>query len=114
MADDHTLGRVLHEARIKHNPPLERPRGVPPWEERAGWQRDLDELMAAEVETVVRARIAADFRRLAADRERFADLPPGVPRVEREAKLEAWLAAVQVALHGLTPERGDEKEGPKP
>ena len=68
--------------------------------------------MAADLEAVVRGRVAADFRRLADDLERFAEIPPGVPGIERVAKLEAWRGAVQVALHGLTPEgRSDGKDG---
>lgn len=104
MADDRTLGQILHAARIKHNPPKERPANVPPWDERAPWQQDLDEEMAADLEAEVRARVAADFQRLADDLERFPEIPPGVPGIEREAKLEAWRSAVQVALHGLAGE----------
>jgi len=65
MDDDRTLGEVLHGARIKHNPPLERPRGVPPWDERAEWQRDLDEAMAADLAAVVTERVAAGLDCLA-------------------------------------------------
>ena len=65
MADDRTLGQVLHEARREHNPPLERPRNVDPWEERAEWQKKLDEEMAAELAAVVTGRIAASLDRLA-------------------------------------------------
>lgn len=65
MADDRTLGQVLHEARREHNPPLERPRNVDPWEERAEWQKKLDEAMAADVAAVVTGRIAASLDRLA-------------------------------------------------
>ena len=72
MPDDRTLGQVLHAARIKHNPPKERPANVPPWDERAPWQRALDEAMAADLEAVVRQPVDADFRRLADDLERFA------------------------------------------
>jgi len=86
MAEDRTLGQVLHAARIAHNPPAERPRGVPPWEERAGWQRDLDEKMAAAVEAVVRRRIAGEIREWASRR-----WPPGYHRDE----LYAAAAAVE-------------------
>ncbi len=113
MADTRTLGRVLHEARIEHNPKTERPRGVPPWDERAPWQQQLDEEMAADFEAFVRQRVAADFKRLADDLERFPGIPPGVPGIERAAKLEAWRGAVHVALFGLSQERGDgEEPGP--
>jgi len=106
-----TLGQVLHAARVEHNPPSERPRGVPPWEERAQWQRDLDEKMAAAVEAEVRRRVAADFRRLAGDLTRHPLVSPGVPGIEREARRDTWLAAAVVAVHGLAPkERDDEKE----
>ena len=64
-SDTRTLGRVLHEARIEHNPPLERPRGVAPWDERAGWQQQLDEAMAADLAAAVRERTAAELNRLA-------------------------------------------------
>jgi len=111
MADDRTLGQVLHAARIEHNPKTERPRGVPPWGEQAPCQRDLDEQMAAGLEAVVRGRVAADFQRLADDLERFPEIPAGVPGIEREAKLEAWRGAVHVALHGLSPERGGKETG---
>jgi len=67
--------------------------------------------MAADLEAEVRARVAADFKRLAADLERFPGFPPGVPRIERQAKLEAWLAAVQVALHGLSPQHDGKETG---
>ena len=111
MSDDRTLGQVLHAARIEHNPKTERPRNVDPWDKRARWQQDLDEQMAADVEAVVRGRVAADFARLADDLDRFPEIPPGAPGIERKAKLEAWRGAVQVALHGLAPqERDDEKE----
>jgi hypothetical protein len=63
--DGRSLGRVLHEARIKHNPVTERPRNVAPWAERAGWQQNLDEAMAAEVAVVVIERAAASLDRLA-------------------------------------------------
>ena len=112
MADDRTLGQVLHEARIEHNPPKERPANVPPWDQRAPWQQQLDEEMAADLEAEVRARVAADFQHLAGDLQRFPEFPPGGPGIEREAKLEAWLAAVQVSLHGLA-ERSDGEE-PQP
>jgi len=65
MPDDRTLGQVLHEARREHNPPLERPWNVDPWEERADWQKKLDEEMAAELAAVVTGRIAASLDRLA-------------------------------------------------
>ena len=111
-SDTRTLGQVLHDARRKHNPKTERPRNVAPWDERAPWQQELDEEMAADLEAEVRARVAADFQRLAGDLQRFPEFPPGGPGIEREAKLEAWLAAVQVALHGLA-ERSDGEE-PQP
>ena len=102
-SDDLTPGQILHEARIRHNPPAERPRGVPPWGERAPWQQDLDEEMAADlaavVEAQVRGRIAADLMRLAMG---------AAPMIERDV----WLAARQAALHGLA-KRSDEKE-PQP
>ena len=95
-----TLGQVLHEARIEHNPPAERPRGVPPWKERAGWQRDLDEAMAAAVEAAVRRKIAAEIREWASRR-----WPPGYHRDE-------LLAAAAVVARGT--EERDEKEGTRP
>ena len=102
MADDRTLGRVLHEARREHNPPRERPANVPPWDERAQWQRDLDEQMAADLGAVVEARTR---ERIAVDLERLArGAVPGVVR-------DAFLGARQVALHGLS-ERSDGK-GPQ-
>ena len=79
MTDDRTLGQVLHDARIKHNPPAERPRNVAPWDERAPWQQQLDEAMAADLEAVVRARIAVELRRLADD---AAAQPVTVPRID--------------------------------
>ena len=106
MTDDRTLGRVLHDARIKHNPPAERPRTVAPWDERAPWQQQLDEAMAADLEAVVRARIAVELRRLADD---AAALPVTVPGIERRTRRDTYLAAVQVVLHGLS-ERSDEEE----
>jgi len=93
MAEDRTLGQVLHAARIAHNPPAERPRGVPPWEERAGWQRDLDEKMAAAVEAAVRGMVAGEIR------ERARTLwPPGFQRRLLEAAADA--------VAGETEERG--------
>jgi hypothetical protein len=65
VPDDRTLGQVLHEARIEYNPKTERPRGVPPWPERAPWQQQLDEEMAAGLAAVVTDRIAAMLDRLA-------------------------------------------------
>jgi len=77
------------------------------------WTCPSSEDVAAVLAAVLpleRERIAEDFGRLADDLERFPEVPPGVPGIEREAKLEAWLAAVQVALHGLSPqEHSDEK-----
>ena len=84
MPDDRSLGEVLHAARIEHNPKTERPRGVPPWDERAPWQRDLDELMAADVEAVVRARVAGEIR----DRARKL-WPPGMHREELDMAARA-------------------------
>ena len=111
MTDDRTLGRVLHDARIKHNPPAERPRNVAPWDERAPWQQQLDEAMAADLEAVVRARIAVELRRLADD---AAAQPVTVPGIERRTRRDTYLAAVQVVLNGLAQERsGDDKEGPR-
>jgi len=92
-----TLGQVLYEARVEHNPEAERPRGVPPWEERAGWQRDLDEVMAAAVEAVVRRRIAGEIRDRASRR-----WPPGYHRDE-------LLAAAAAVARG-TRDRDDGKE----
>ena len=106
-----TLGRVLHEARRAVTDGRDRPWPVEEWADRDLRLQAIDEKMAAAVEAEVRRRIAADFRRLSGDLERFTDFPPGVPRVERQAKLEAWLAAVQVALYGLAlQEHGDGKE----
>ena len=99
MTDDRTLGQVLHEARIEYNPKTERPRGVPPWPERAPWQRDLDEQMAAALETEVRARVAAEIK----DRARQL-WPPGFQREELDA------AAGAVVRGGQGQERSDEKE----
>ena len=111
MADDRSLGEVLHRARQASTDGRDRPWPVEEWEDRHPRLQAVDELMAAAVAAAVRERIAADFRRLAADREQFADIAPGVPRVEREAKLEAWRAAVHVALYGLAGrERSDEQE----
>ena len=76
-SDTRTLGQVLHDARRKHNPKTERPRNVAPWDERAPWQQELDEEMAADLEAEVRARVAADFQRLAGDLQRFPEFPPG-------------------------------------
>jgi len=109
-----TLGQVLHEARIKHNPPAERPRGVPPWEERAAWQRDLDEKMAAAVAARVRADVAADFKRLAADLKPHPLVPPGVPGIMRETQRDTWLAAAVVAVNGLSPKERDDEKGTRP
>ena len=106
---DDTLARIVHETRREFGAAYERPMTPGPWEERHPRQQELDRQIAANVEAAVREQVAADFRRLAADREQFANIAPGVPRVEREAKLEAWRAAVQVALHGLE-KRSDEQE----
>ena len=91
-----TLGQVLHEARVEHNPEAERPRGVPPWEKRAQWQQDLDEKMAAAVAAAERRKIAAEIRDRAARR-----WPPGYHRDE-------LLAAAAAVARG-TEERDDEK-----
>ena len=98
MADDRTLGQVLHEARREHNPPLERPWNVDPWEERADWQKKLDEEMAAELEAEVRRRVAVEIK----DRARKL-WPPGFQREELDA------AAVAVVRGGQVQERSDEK-----
>ena len=96
MPDDRTLGRVLHDSRIAHNPKTERPRGVAPWPERAPWQQELDELMAADLEAVVRTRVAGEIR----DRARRL-WPPGMHREELD------MAAAAVAKGQ---ERSDEQE----
>ena len=102
-SDTRTLGQVLHASRIRHNPPTERPRNVAPWEDRAPWQQQLDEEMAADLEAEVRRRVAAELR----DRARKL-WPPGMYRDQLD------LAAAQVVLHGgQGQERSDEKE-PEP
>lgn len=104
-------GEILHRARQAAGE--QRPRPWPPedWKDRGPALQAVDEAMAAAVEAAVRERVAADFRRLADDLERFPLVPPGVPGIERVAKLEAWRGAEHVALFGLAPqERDDEKE----
>ena len=82
MADDRTLGQVLHEARQAGG--AGRPRPWPPedWADRDPRLRAIDEAMAAAVEAVVRERISAAI---------LAEAGPGVPGVERRA-LEAAAA----------------------
>ena len=83
MTDERTLGQVLHEARRKHNPKTERPRNVDPWDQRAVWQRDLDEAMAADLAAEVTGRITAEL-------EWHRDhAVPGVAR-------KAWQDAIEV------------------
>ena len=88
VPDTRTLGQVLHEARIEYNPKTERPRGVAPWEERAPWQRDLDEQMAAEVEVEVRRRVIAEFRDYAEQK-----VPGGVARTACYEAIEFVMGA---------------------
>lgn len=102
MTDEQTLGQVLHEARRKHNPKTERPRGVAPWDQRAGWQQELDEKMASDLEAEVRRCIACElkqWRRLKV---------PGVA-----ARDTADEAIAIVLRGGQVQERSDEKE-PRP
>ena len=87
MTDDRTLGQHLHDSRIRHNPPKERPASVPPWEERAPWQQALDEQMAADLEAEVRCRVAAEIR----DRARKL-WPPGMHREELDMAAAAVVA----------------------
>lgn len=108
MPDTRTPGQVLHEARIKHNPPKERPANVPPWGERAPWQQELDEAMAADLEAEVRERIAAGLQRLAYS---AAAQPVAVPGVEQDTRRDTYLAAAQVVLHGKVQERDGEETG---
>ena len=109
-SDDRTLGQVLHEARQALGE--QRPRGWPveDWADRDYRLQAGDEAMAAAVEAVVRERIAVELRRLADD---AAAQPVTVPGIERRTRRDTYLAAVQVALHGLA-KRSDEKEGPNP
>ena len=106
-----SLGEVLHEARVAGGEA--RPRPWPPedWADRDPRLRDLDEKMAAAVEARVRADIAADFKRLAADLKPHPLVPPGVPGIERRVRQDTWRAAAVVAVNGLSPKgRDDEKE----
>ena len=73
---------------------------------RAVWDSPSSDEVAAVIAAVVplaRERIAVDLERLA------RGAVPGVAR-------DAFLAARQVALHGLSPQErsNDEKEGPRP
>ena len=96
MADTRTLGQLLHDSRIRNNPPRERPASVPPWEERAPWQQELDEAMAADLEAEVRCRVAGEIR----DRARKL-WPPGMHREELDMAAAAVVAGQ---------EHSDEKE----
>jgi len=88
MGDARSLGQVLHEARIEHNPKTERPRVVAPWDERAPWQQELDEKMAAAVEAEVRRRIAHELWLRAEDHT--------IPGERRNA----WYAAAEAVKKG--------------
>jgi len=83
MADDRTLGEVLHEARVAGG--VQRPRPWPPedWADRDPRLQALDEAMAAAVEAVVRKRVAAEQRERASRR-----WPPSFYRGEPAAGQE--------------------------
>ena len=85
MPEDRTLGQVLHEARIEYNPKTERPRGVPPWPERAPWQQQLDEEMAADLAAVVTERLMDKLK------WHHDHAVPGVAR-------KAWQDAIEVVM----------------
>ncbi len=90
-SDRLTLGQHLHEARRAVTDGRDRPWPVEDWADRDPVLQARDEAMAAAVEAEIRRRIAGDFQRLADDLERFPEIPPGVPGIERRAKLEAWI-----------------------
>jgi hypothetical protein len=90
VTDDRTLGQVLHAARIEHNPKTERPRNVPPWDQRAGWQRDLDEKMAAAVEAEVMERIV---RAVQPEIDRLESVELHTPAVIMRKALQLALSA---------------------
>jgi len=106
--DPDALARLVNETRRNFADAYERPSDVAPWEQRHPRQQALDREIAAAVEAAVRERVAADLKRLAADLTRHALVSPGVPGIEREARRDAYLAAAQVAVHGLTPQERDE------
>jgi len=112
MAEDpDALARVVHETRCSFAAALDRPMTPAPWEQRHPRQQQLDREIAAKVEARVRADIAADFKRLAADLKPHPLVPPGVPGIERAARQDTWRAAAVVAVNGLSPEgRDNEKE----
>ena len=103
-----SLGEVLHRARCAGGE--QRPRPWPPedWADRDPRLKELDGAMAAAVEAAVRERIAGDLKHLA---HSAAALPSAVPGIERRTRRDTYLAAAQVAMHGIGQERSDE-EGP--
>jgi len=111
-ASEHeSLGEVLHRARQAGGVQRPRPWPIEDWAERDEQLKALDEKMAAAVEARVRADIAADFKRLAADLGRRPLVHPGVPGIERRVRQDTWRAAAVVAVNGLSPQgRDDEKE----
>ena len=111
MAEDpDALARLVHSVRRNFAAALDRPMTPAPWEERHLRQQQLDREIAAKVEARVRAAVAGDLKRLAADLDRHPLVHPGVPGVEREARRDAFLGAAVVAVHGLSQDRDDEKE----
>ena len=102
MADDRSLGEIMHEAREAGNAVRIRPLAPQDWADRDPRLRDLDEQMAAAVEAAVRRRVAAELRDRASRR-----WPPSFYRDE------LYLAADAVARGGEGQERSDEK-GPQP
>ena len=109
------LGRLVRETRVawalEQDGP--KPSWLTGWDELDAGQREVDSRIGAAVEAEVRRRVAADFKRLAGDLQRHPLVSPGVPGIVREARRDAWLAAAQVALHGLSQDRAD-KEGTRP
>ena len=99
MADERTLGQVLHEARRASTDGRDRPWPVEEWADRHPRLQAIDEAMAAAVEAAVRRRAAAEARDRASRR-----WPPSFYRDE------LYLAADAVARGGEGQERSDGKE----